>query len=506
MRCHRAHGEFLCSVEASTTTPADPTIMALPAFPAFEVNLDSNIGPRWEKWLTRFERLMTAMAITDVTRKRAMLLHYAGTDVDEIFDTLTIEEATGDATEYSVATAALNAYFTPKANTAFEVYNFRQATQKGGENMDAFATRLRQLAKSCGFADDKIEIANQIIFSCKSQSLRRRALRDNLNLDDLIKLARSLEISETQAKTVEASNSDTVNFMKDQHQSRDKRQQSRSNSQSYRRSQSSHHANGRSQSRRRPDNGSRRRNNTGKCYYCGYNLPHLNCPARGKTCAKCGKRDHFAQVCKSSSSNMDNPSHHQANVVSNVSNYEESDDEREYIWTATTRNSSRRLPSCSVKIGRTAIPVQMTIDSGASVNILDQATYDGFPERPPLESPSSRIYSYGSSKPLPVLGVVHQAVSYDSKTLDTKLHVVKGSGGNLLGCRAAQDLGILLLANAVQENPKSSTVPSHPTARKFPQLFDGIGKIKDKMVRLHIDEDVRPKQHVTAVNDYSRVQ
>jgi len=62
--------------------------ISLPTFPAFEVHTDNNAGLRWEKWLSRFQRLLMAMKITDDTQKQAMLLHYAGPEVDVIFDTL----------------------------------------------------------------------------------------------------------------------------------------------------------------------------------------------------------------------------------------------------------------------------------------------------------------------------------------------------------------------------------------------------------------------------------
>ncbi|CAB4032902.1 Hypothetical predicted protein, partial [Paramuricea clavata] len=61
---------------------------SLPDFPPFNVHEDSNAGPRWKKWLTRFERLLCGLNITADKRKTALLLHYAGPDVDDIYDTL----------------------------------------------------------------------------------------------------------------------------------------------------------------------------------------------------------------------------------------------------------------------------------------------------------------------------------------------------------------------------------------------------------------------------------
>ena len=133
------------------------------------------------------------MDIENPVRRQALLLHYGGPDPDEIYDTLTIEAPDQNHDVYQRSKDALTAYFTPKKNTAFEVYTFRQAAQLEGEKTDTFVMRLRKLAKSCDFTEPEKEIANQVIFSCSSQPLRRRALREDLELDELVKLARSLD-------------------------------------------------------------------------------------------------------------------------------------------------------------------------------------------------------------------------------------------------------------------------------------------------------------------------
>ena len=157
--------------------------VSLPTFPAFQVHLDGNADPRWKKWLARFENLTIGMGIEDEKRKRALLLHYSGPEVDEIFDTL---EDTGEDKDYKKAVEKLTAHFNPQVNTTYEVYNFRKAQQNEGESFDSFHTRLRTLAKTCEFADADKEIKEQIILSCKSNALRRKALREDLDLTALL--------------------------------------------------------------------------------------------------------------------------------------------------------------------------------------------------------------------------------------------------------------------------------------------------------------------------------
>ena len=190
--------------------------VSLPTFPAFQVHLDGNVGPRWKKWLARFKNLTIGMGIEDKKRKRALLLHYSGPEVDKIFNTL---EDAGEDKDYKKAVEKLTAHFNPQVNTTYEVYNFRKAQQNEGESFDSFHTRLRTLAKTCEFADADKEIKEQIILSCKSNALRWKALREDLDLTALLKAGRALKLSETQAKEVE-SDKTTANVVKQQEEER----------------------------------------------------------------------------------------------------------------------------------------------------------------------------------------------------------------------------------------------------------------------------------------------
>jgi len=60
--------------------------MPLEPFPTFDVSNETSLGPRWKKYLVRFNNLMVAQDISDSVRKRALLLHYVGEDANDIFD------------------------------------------------------------------------------------------------------------------------------------------------------------------------------------------------------------------------------------------------------------------------------------------------------------------------------------------------------------------------------------------------------------------------------------
>ena len=150
-----------------------------------------------KKWVTRFENFACTMRITKNDRKRAMLLHYAGEEVCNIYDTL---QDTGTSNDYNIAKQMLENHFNPQKNVEFEIYKYRQAKQNSEETMDGYCTRLRHLAEYCEFQDNDREIKSQIIQGYESARLRRRALREpDMTLKTLLDTARAMEIAQLQA-------------------------------------------------------------------------------------------------------------------------------------------------------------------------------------------------------------------------------------------------------------------------------------------------------------------
>ena len=80
----------------------------LPAVAPFSVGKKSMLSSRWKKRVHGFEYYLVASAVADKKQQRALLLHLAGPDVQEIFETLS---DTGD--DYKTALDKLNVYFEP---------------------------------------------------------------------------------------------------------------------------------------------------------------------------------------------------------------------------------------------------------------------------------------------------------------------------------------------------------------------------------------------------------
>jgi hypothetical protein len=88
--------------------------VALPHFAEFDVHSDGAVSIRWKKWLTRFKNLLLALDVDDTKRQRALLLHYAGESVNEIFETLPNTEAGEDEDPFEKASDGVNKLFYPQ--------------------------------------------------------------------------------------------------------------------------------------------------------------------------------------------------------------------------------------------------------------------------------------------------------------------------------------------------------------------------------------------------------
>ena len=169
----------------------------LPSYPPFECQSESN-GIRWTKWITRLtNNEFAGYNITDDARKKALLLTYAGEDLNDIFDTLSTELVTPqpgtEETVFSKAVEALDVYFNPKQNKKFQRYVFRHNNQERFESVEKFYMRLMQLAATCNFTETSSEIKSQLIAGSINDNITRKGLSEpDLSLDEFLQFAKTL--------------------------------------------------------------------------------------------------------------------------------------------------------------------------------------------------------------------------------------------------------------------------------------------------------------------------
>ena len=373
----------------------------LPEFEPFDLNGEpTSLGIQWKRWSVRLENLFVALNIGNKVRQKALLLHYGGKDFMILCESILDE---GDT--YDVAKEKLDQYFEPKVNLTFETYCFRSMKQEEDETVAQYFARLKPAALRCEFADIDRELKDHIVMTCQSQNLRKKALRDDFDLEELLKCARSYENSDRQAALMDSS-SDVQRI---------NRRKSKRDSARYGKSApkaGKEVASGSNTPNRKKTPDSKSKNNNKRCFNCGGVFPHPNgqkCPAQGTYCTRCTKPNHYASECRSeipvnnildeySSDGDEDPEVHTitAGTVHQVEN-------DQCINTTTTRPKSRKnLALQRIVLNGTKIDVQ--IDSGSEANIISEEDFGRLKNRPKLHRTSTKLYPFATPNPLKLLG------------------------------------------------------------------------------------------------------
>jgi len=482
----------------------------VPPVEKFSLEDSSNVGQRWQKWKKSFNIYMTASGVTGDAQKRALLLHLAGPEVHDIFETLEV-----DGTAFKDAEKALDNYFVKKKNVAFERHIFRQAVQNSQETMDNFITRLRQLIVSCEYpADQKNDIIrDQVIEKCKSQRLRVRLLREtDLTLEKIQQMARLHEAAETQAKQIE--NDATVSSPHSVNKIYTQRSSTRGREDRWG-----------SLGRGRAANHTHHTLKTGSCWRCGRPGHYqYDCTvARDKESHKCHKKGHLAAMCRSrnqeegpkarpqerrdrgfteggkknqepyrncSSYKPGRGHKNQANFVQEydgVTSDELSESECVFNMRGFPTND---LPM--LKLGINGVAVECLVDSGASCNIVSEVTLQELAVD--LLPCDRQLFPYGVSIPLVVKGKFSAEVSHKDKKMVAEFVVVKGKSVSLIGAKTAMRLGVLRVGDLQDDavNMVNKSKGFEYLKSKYEKCFKGLGKLTQYQLKLHIDENVKP--------------
>lgn len=186
-----------------------------------------------------------------------------GTTGREIYETIKPVPAAGAADvspKIGELLTLFDAYCNPKQNETVERYKFFTRFQEPGEQLDRYITELKVLAQTYNFESlhDPL-VRDRIVCGITNSALRERLLRaQKLTLKSCEDMCQSAELSRERLRTIETKTE--VHALRQSGQ--DDRLQ--------------------------------------KCKYCGnrHVFGKYQCPAYGKTCSKCDRKNHFAAQCR----------------------------------------------------------------------------------------------------------------------------------------------------------------------------------------------------------------
>nr|CAI5846928.1 unnamed protein product [Callosobruchus analis] len=414
----------------------------------------TSVGVRWEKWLRSFEIYIDASNIEQPAKKRATLLHSAGSALQEIYYNLpgahaeSEDDAGNEVDVYKIAVEKLSEYFHPKQSKIYERHLFRLTKQEEGEKFEKFLVRLRNQASKCKFTNMEEHLVDQIVEKCTSVELRKKILSigDSIKLEGIIYEANALEAVNKQLESFTDQKQKTMEL-----------------------------------------NYLSRNINTKKC-------------SRLRTCSKCGFKGHYKDYCYSKTrkrvnedrsfggtyktgENNDNKKRQKAGHSSKgrrgpekINNVES--EELDYIF---------QIDDDSViKCNLGGVPLDMLIDSGSKTNIIDDKTWCSLKKQntrvyDQIKNPTKLLFAYGSSTPLKVLGSFKSNISVGNNNEIATFYVIQNGTRCLLGKNTSIALGVLKIGlgvNSVEEFPKfKGVVVDIPIDKSVPPVCQPYRRI-----------------------------
>ncbi|XP_022783269.1 uncharacterized protein K02A2.6-like [Stylophora pistillata] len=339
-------------------------------------------------------------------------------DAIEVFNTFQFAE--GDENKLDKVPEQFEQYCNPRKNVVFERYQFWQITQKDSETVDQFVTRLKNKVKSCEYpspVDDMLR--DKFVFSIRDLQVKEGLLRDEkLTLEKAISMARSSEASKEQIEAMgpmEQNNANpTVNEIRAGGGDRLKKNPSR---------------------RSGSGSGSRK----GKCRFCGSSHSWGSCPAFGKTCDHCQKKDHFVNVCRKRLRDFGGKKVHA--VVESECRDNEAD-----LLTFSVESSAGD-PSKDECGSQTVLPMQARVK-----------VYDG--------------------RRITPCGKVSLTCEYKGKFTVIDFILVEQDLPSILGWKSCLDLGLIKRIYRLEEENLESD---------YADVFEGSGEIKGVQYKIQID-------------------
>ena len=337
------------------------------------LQLKGNTSVNWKRFRQAWDNYEIAARLKtqDKEFRTATLLTCIGQDALDIYDGLAFDEE-AHKKDIDIVLQKLEEFCVGNKNEIYERYMFNKRDQAAGESIDTYVASLRSLSKTCnyGVLTDNL-IRDRMVVGILDKGIRKKLLQESkLTLQGCIDICRANECTKQQLKTIDQP--EEVNVVDKKTLKGDRKPKSR---------------------RDPPSDKTPKLIN---CTFCAkkHEEKKEKCPAWGKTCDKCGAKNHFSVVCskqrpplyrkKPRNTRKGRQSRSKVNMVYE---HEESDSD-DYCLMVESVNSVYHKESPK-KIFTTMFlketSVKFQLDSGATVNILPVEIYQEVQKDPELK-------------------------------------------------------------------------------------------------------------------------
>ena len=399
-----------------------------------------NLADSWRRW----ERLFrTYYEAAELHKKKgltqvAILLHCAVEGAADRFDKFHCTEVGQDKTDnIETVLSKFRSLCEPKKNILYDTHLFLQRRQLPGESFGCFINSLRTEAKKCDLGElENCFICMQVVFGHQDQLVRDKLLLDpRITLEKAIDICLDAEASKIRKRTIDSSC--VVNTVA-------------SSSKPMHRSNRLHNS-------RQPID----------CQYCGQQHARRQCPAYGKVCKKSGKRNYFANVCRSYEpkkmchveTDSDYPGDEQFLKIGFLSSS-----------TLKSRISEHLIVEDNDSVKYT---IAYTLDTGAEVNVLPKTFFDKM--RLKLSHANVTLTGFGHNMVQPCGKVELKCFDKTEMCHNLTFYECDTINHAILGERACFDLNLLKRVNSCSDTKFNSPLLFSNICDDYADLFTGYG-------------------------------
>ena len=417
--------------------------------PPEQLNLDSgNLAENWRQWRQRFEVFSLASGLSEKSEavRSATLLHVAGPKALEVYNAFTWETE-GDDKKVNKILEKFQTYCKPRKNITWERHVFNTRSQQVNETIDQYVTDLKIKASSCEFGEvcDSL-VRDRIICGITCDKTRGMLLREgDITLQRTVEVCRANEAMKLQLKSMSHSTTADQNTETEIHSIKSK-----------------------------PVTSTAKPN----CSRCGYkHTVNQTCPAYGAECRRCGRKNHFANVCRSSyhkppTSNLNTIEHHCL-----------TDAEDMFIGMI---QMSRGSKDWKATILLNKQKTTFKLDTGAQCNVISKDKYNQISTKP-LRPSHARLMAFGGAKLNPC-GKTTISCRHKDKQYAVEFEVVDQNVPNILGLKACTEMNLIQRVDAIDNQ-----IPD--PFSKYSDVFEGLGCITNVVYHIEVQQDSKPVVH-----------
>jgi hypothetical protein len=311
-------------------------------------------------------------------------------------------------------------------------------------------------ANNCEFGALRDElIRDRLVVGIRSDSVRSRLLREaELTLHKAIDICRAAKVTDSRMACIKSGGENQINAL-----DRESKYAKKSQQKDYK--------------TKRVNKASQQTSKV-LCKYCGNkHVRYKNkCPAYGKSCKECGKKNNFAKVCMNKNKAVHDTECGELFIgtLADVNTVTASNDE----WHTTLEIEGKI--------------VKLKLDTGAKCNILPKTVYNLLKLHNKITPTNTKLIAY-SGDTIEVLGEVFV---YKSKSYRLGFYVVDRPTQTILGLKDCELLNLIQRLEELENNCKTE----NDFLKKYSDVFTSseIGSLPG-LHHIEIDKNAKPVIH-----------